>query len=301
MTNTDTKEKTTEKLVIRDTLLALLEANAAFKSSVLNDEPLPAWIINNPDHAHARKTGTEITTRLTYDEGQNRQETSKCPGIIAISEQTLQKGLLLNEKKDAFKTAMINYRAAFGHSFSMTKLSSQEIRHTLLGNMKLQHLHFVQTYRHVKLFSTAPLRIGFSWAATHTGSVKLTADKAIEYLKAKFTQSQGLKNDISILEGLPQHMEIIIRRPLSPHLRANLTWSEKIENLRKQNVIYKKMYPGQINTPLPVFICLNKANTLPDFNKIKAFDKAAKQERLLRKDTRLKKLSNRASSFIYTY
>lgn len=302
MTNISAAEKTIgAKLAIRDALLALLQINLAFKTSLLNDKNLPAWIMDDFSHFQAREKGAEITARLTYDEAQNRQETIKCPGIIAISEQTLHKGQQLNEKKDTFKQAMINYRSAFGHSFAMTKLSSKEIRQTLLGNLKLQHLHFVQVYRHIKLFPTAPLRVGFSWAATHTGAVKFPAHKAIEYLKSKFTQSKGLQNDISILERLPEHTDIIIRRPLSPHLRANLTWSEKIENLRSQNSLDKKMYPAQINTPLPLFICLNTDNAFPDFNKIKPFDKASKQDRLSRKDTRLKKLSTRAGSFIYTY
>lgn len=287
------------KLVVRDTLLDLVEANRAFKLAVLKDAILPAWIMNGVDHLYDREKAAEISALLTYKEEQNRQETTKCTGIIGISTSTLQAGIDLNQKKDAFKKAMSEYRALFGHSFSMTGLSSKEIRETLLGNLKLQHLHFVQSYRHIKLFSTPPKRVGFSWAASHTGAVRLTTVKAIDHLRSKFTQSKGLLADIQILEGLPEHTEIVIKRPLTSHLRANLTWPEEIEAILKQENTLKLQHPAQINTPLPLFICMKNSDDMPDFNKIRPLDKEAKQERLQRRDARLRKLSSRSGSVIY--
>jgi len=288
------------KLTIRDNLLQLIEQNRKFKQAVLHDSHFPAWVMEGASGSIAsRKKAADLTTTLTYIPAQNRQKTLKCLGIIGISQHTYKIGLTLNEKKDHFKKAMQHYREAYGKSFSMTSLSSKDIRESLLGNLKLQHLHFVQTYRHLKLFPEAPQRIGFSWAASHTGAVRLSAKKAIHHLQSKFTLSQGLKADIELIESLPDTTEVIIKRSLIPHLRANLTWGEAIESKTKHDSTLKTLFPAQINVPLPIFICMNKGESLPDFNKIRPLDPSSKQERLQRKDATLKKLSSRAGSMIY--
>ncbi len=72
-------------------------------------------------------------------------------------------------------------------------------------------------------------RVVFSWATTQTGAVKLTTSKAIDHLKSKFTQSKVISSDIQAIEMLPKTTVIVIKRPLAPHLRANLSWSTAIE------------------------------------------------------------------------
>ena len=292
--------KVTAKLAIRDTLLDLIEANNAFKASSLSDSALPAWIMGGTDSLSDREKGIKTATQLTYTKEQNRQETLKCPGIIAVSPNTVILGNELNRAKENFKQAMNSYRSLFGESFSMTSLGSKEIRETLLGSLKLQHLHFVQSYRRIKLFPTPPERIGFSWAATHTGTVKMTAAKAVNHLRSKFTHGGNLLKDIQTLEGLPGDTRVVIKRHLSSHLRANLTWSEEIEQLGDFNKESKKEYPAQINAPIPLFICLNPGQQMPEFNKIRQLDTTNRQARLRRKDACLKKLSQRSGSIIYT-
>ena len=292
--------KVTAKLAIRDTLLDLIEANNNFKAASLSDSALPAWVMDSIDNLSDRERGIRTATQLTYTKEQNRQETLKCPGIIAVSSNTILLGNRLNKAKENFKQAMNSYRSLFGESFSMTSLGSKEIRETLLGHLKLQHLHFVQSYRRIRLFPTVPERIGFSWAATHTGTVKMTAEKAIDHLRSKFTHGGNLQKDIQTLEGLPGDTQIVIKRHLSSHLRANLTWSDEIEQLRDLNKESKKEYPAQINAPTPLFICLNPEQPMPEFNKIRQLDTTNRQARLRRKDACLKKLSQRSGSVIYT-
>ena len=158
--------------------------------------------------------------------------------------------------------------------------TSDELRENLLGGLKIQHIHFVQSYRQLKLFETPPKRIGFSWAAHHSGSVRLSAEEAIDHLRKKYLASSAIQKDIEILQQMPDSEPVIIKRLLAPHLRANLTWHSDIEALRKTDSAFKKQYPGQINTPLPVFVQLDKGVPLPEFNRIRPFDPSAKQERL---------------------
>ncbi|MBE8215732.1 MAG: hypothetical protein HAW62_05345 [Endozoicomonadaceae bacterium] len=282
---------------IRDTLLALIQANDDFKNCLLQDHILPAW---TSDSHHARRTATQIATQLTYHDLQSRQKTTKCIGVIGISLKTYQTGLKLNEKKDAFKAAMLNYRSAFGTSIPMHNLSSQQLRDNLLGHLKLQNLHFIQAYRHIRLFRTPPERIRFSWSAAHTGSVQLIKRKAIEYLKNKFTLSKGLQVDIEKLESFPDHTKIVIQRVLKPHLRANLTWPLEIEKLVLMDSMLRSQYPLQINTPLPIFTCLDENHTtFPEFNTIQPLESIDKSNRVKRKDSYSKHIHSHTNSLHY--
>ncbi len=287
-------------IIVRDTLIRLTQANDQFKHNLLQDFGLKAWTIDHENPQQAREFAAKAVSQITYSEAQSRQKTTKCIGIIGISLPTYQAGLELNEAKDAFKAAIMNYRTTFGQSMSMHHLSSQQIRQHLLGHLKLQDLHFVQTYRHLKLFRTPPTRIRFSWASAHTGSVQLTKQKAIEYLKNKFTPSKGLQIDIEQLESLPDYSKIAIKRNLTSHLRANLTWPDEIEKAIKINSIQRPQYPTQINTPLPIFICLeNEQVDFPEFNHIKPLEDIEKGCRLKRKDSYTKQLNSQTNSLNY--
>ena len=290
------------RIDIRDSLIALIEARDQFREVLLADHLLPAWVMEDgaeESDLDARRRAADISLKLTYAPDQPGQETQKLTGLVGISSETLALGEQLNQSKEAFKAAMQNYRKLFGTSFAMTDLSSKELRDTLLGNMHIQHIHFVQCYRQLKLFPVAPDRVGFSWATGTHGSVRLSALQAIEHLRSKFTPSQGLAEDIRLLEGMTEAAEVVIRRPLAPHLRANLTWSEEIKALKKKDPEQGKQWPGQINTPLPLYICLEPDGVLPDFNHIKPWSPESRQERLKRNDTRLMPLSNRPGSMLF--
>ena len=293
-------DKTAARIQIRDTLVNLIDIRNRFREALLEDHQLPAWIHQEDDHKDdARRLAASTSLRLTYNPEQQAQATDKLIGLVGISAQTLDLGEQLNLSKQAFKAAMQEYRKLFGISFEMTELSSKELRESLLGNMNIQHLHFVQCYRQLKLFQTAPKRVGFSWAAGTHGSVRLTAKKAIDHLRNKFTPSLGLAEDIRLLEQLPDSAEVVIRRPLAPHLRANLTWPDEIKEKRKLDSEARKQWPGQINTPLPLFIRLEPGESLPEFNRIRPWTPEMKQERLKRSDTRLTPLSNRPGSLLF--
>ena len=181
----------------------------------------------------------------------------------------------------------------------MTESGSRELREGLLGKLNIEHLHFVQCYRHIKLFPIAPARVGFSWAMATHGSIRLSRNKAIAHLNSNFTPSIGVSEDIGILEKLPESSEVVIRRALAPHLRANLTWPDHIKAMRTIDPEIKKQYPGQINAPLPLFIQLDPGKTLPDFNQIKSWHPDMRQARLKRSDARLIPLSNRPGCLIF--
>ncbi len=292
------------KLAVRDTLVKLVEVNQAFKESVLSDTKLPVWIMRDNivnNQQTDRELAASASTRLTYQPDQSKQETTRLTGLVGISSTTLTLGLTLNDARNHFKEAMSQYRKLFGDSIEAIEQTSEELRDGLLGGLKIQHIHFVQSYRQLKLFTKSPRRVGFSWAASHSGTVRLKAVDAIDHLRKKYLASGAIGSDINVLEQMPSDEVVIIKRILAPHLRANLTWSKEINTLRIKDPASKKHYPAQINSPLPLFIKLEPGEPLPEFNRIRPFDPQAKQERLQRSDARLVKISENPHSRIYRY
>lgn len=295
-------QKTAARIAVRDTLIHMVTVNRQFREQVYDDQLLPVWVMKSPDEdKNDRALAAETSTRLIYTDQQNKQETARLPGIVGIARDTLQTGIRLNEARENFKQAMTEFRKLYGDSIEAIEETSDEIREKMLGGLQFAHIHFVQSYRQLKLFETPPRRIGFSWAAHHSGSVKLSANEAIDHLRKKYLTSSAIQTDIEMLEAMPASETVIIKRVLSPHLRANLTWAKEIEQSRKADKELRKRYPGQINTPLPVFVQLEKGQPLPEFNRIKPFDPSAKQERLTRSDARLVKISENPHSRIYKY
>lgn len=290
--------KTAARIAIREALFSLLDHARLFRNAVKADNHLPAWVMQQ-NTLKAREEASLVATQLIYSEDQHRQNTQKLPGLIGISHETLTIGQSFNLSKSDFKSAMLNYRKLFGESIRMTDFSSKELRKGLLGDLNIQHLHFVQCYRQIRLFEERLHRVGFSWASATHGSVRLTAYTAIQYLKDKFTPSQAMQDDINGLKQMHNDDIVVIKRPLVPHLRANLSWSHSIEQLRQSSKKSRTQYPGQINTPLPLFIYLLSGQPLPEFNAIKPWSTGTRQERLPRRDACLEKLFNHPNSFLY--
>ncbi|MET4694333.1 DNA replication terminus site-binding protein [Endozoicomonas lisbonensis] len=296
--------KTAARMAVRDTLIELVDINRQFREAVLNDHDLPAWVMQEDDTDALnddRTLAASVTTRLTYRSEQNKQETARLPGVIGISARSLAQGQQLNQAKDRFKAAMGEYRKLYGDDIAAIEETSDQLRDGVLGGLQIQHIHFVQSYRQLKLFQQPPRRISFSWAANHSGTVRLTSAEAIEHLRKKYMASAAIERDITLLEQLPGSEIVVIKRLLAPHLRANLKWSDTIEAQRQMNPESKKQFPGQINTPIPVFVQLEKGQPLPDFKPIKPFDSMTRQERLQRSDARLVRISDNPVSRIYRY
>lgn len=297
-------KETAARIAVRDNLIKLVEANQAFRASVEADRELPVWIMpedgeEQTDSYDARFVAAHTSTRLTYIDQQNKQETARMTGLVGVSADTITKGMALNDSRTAFKKAMSAYRKLFGDDIEAIEQTSEAIRESLLGGLQISHLHFVQCYRQLKLFPVAPKRVGFSWAASHSGTVRLTAKEAVDHFQKKYMTSAAINQDIELLQRMSASEEVVIKRILAPHLRANITWHNDIKALRLSDPILKKQYPAQINTPLPVFIQLEKGQPLPEFNRIRPFDPMAKQERLQRSDACLVKISENPFSRIY--
>jgi|GEM_PF-5799080 len=295
-------KETAARIAVRDTLMQLVEQNRLFRESVQADQQLPIWIMSPEEPSDdARQMAAQTATRLTYVEAQNKQETARLTGLVGVSASTLQQGEALNHCREQFKGAIADFRQLFGDDIEAIEHASEDLRDGLLGGLQIKHLHFVQCYRQLKLFAEAPQRVGFSWAACHSGTVRLTAAEAISHFRKKYLASVAINDDIGLLEKMPADEIVVIRRVLAPHLRANITWSKEIKALRQVDPEAKKQYPAQINSPLPLFIQLNPGEPLPEFNRIRPFDPNTRQERLQRSDARLVKISDNPHSRIYRY
>ncbi|MBO9496208.1 hypothetical protein J7438_19310 [Thalassotalea sp. G20_0] len=295
-------KETAARIAVRDALIQLVELNRLFREAIESDHGLPIWIMETESEStNHRALAAGIATRLTYIEEQNKQETARLTGLVGVSEQTLQLGEELNLCRDQFKTAMANFRKLFGDSIEAIEQASDDLRDGLLGGLQVKHLHFVQCYRQLKLFPEPPRRVGFSWAASHSGTVRLTAEEAIDHFRKKYIASVAVNEDIGLLEKMPAKEVVVIKRILAPHLRANITWPKDIQALRQADPALKKQYPAQINSPLPLFIQLQPGEPLPEFNRIRPYDPSARQERLQRSDARLVKINDNPHSRIYRY
>lgn len=299
-------KETAARNAVRDNLVKLVGINQAFRTSVEADQELPVWIMPEADEQQnetydPRFVAAHTSTRLTYIDQQNKQETARMTGLVGVSEATIAKGLELNDARTEFKQVMSAYRKLFGDNVEAIEQASESIRDTVLGGLQVKHLHFVQCYRQLKLFPQAPKRVGFSWAASHSGTVRLTAKDAVNHFQNKYMASTAINQDIELLHRMPDDEVVVIKRILAPHLRANITWHNDIKALRMTDPVLKKQYPAQINSPLPVFIQLEKGQPLPEFNRIRPFDPTAKQERLQRSDACLVKISENPFSRIYRY
>ena len=310
-------KETAARIAVRDALIELVERNRQFREAVIADQHLPLWIMTanqpiadddsksiepgNNQNARLRALAANTATRLTYIEEQNKQETARLTGLVGISGETLQYGTDLNRCREQFKVAIADFRKLFGDSVEAIEQASDDLRDGLLGGLQVKHLHFVQCYRQLKLFAEPPGRVGFSWAASHSGTVRLSAKDAISHFRKKYLASVAINDDISLLAAMPDDEVVVIKRILSPHLRANLTWPREIQAARQTDMMLKKQYPAQINSPLPLFIQLQPGEPLPEFNRIRPYDPAARQERLQRSDARLVKINDNPHSRIYRY
>ncbi|WP_163370251.1 DNA replication terminus site-binding protein [Endozoicomonas acroporae] len=295
-------KETAARIAVRDALIQLVELNRLFREAIESDHGLPIWTMETESEStNQRALAAGIATRLTYIEEQNKQETARLTGLVGVSEQTLQLGEELNLCRDQFKTAMADFRKLFGDSIEAIEQASDDLRDGLLGGLQVKHLHFVQCYRQLKLFPEPPRRVGFSWAASHSGTVRLTAEEAIVHFRKKYIASVAVNEDIGLLEKMPAKEVVVIKRILAPHLRANITWPKDIQALRQADPVLKKQYPAQINSPLPLFIQLKPGEPLPEFNRIRPYDPSARQERLQRSDARLVKINDNPHSRIYRY
>ncbi len=238
-------KETAARIAVRDTLIALVEQNRLFREAVQADQQLPIWIMSIDDkNDNHRLLAAQTATRLTYVEAQNKQETARLTGLVGVSPLTMQLGAKLNHAREQFKNTMADFRQLFGDDIEAIEQASEDLRDGLLGGLQVKHLHFVQCYRQLKLFAQAPQRVGFSWAACHSGTVRLTASEAISHFRKKYLASVAINDDIVLLEQMPADEVVVIRRVLAPHLRANITWPKEIKVLRQADPEAKKQYPA---------------------------------------------------------
>ena len=149
-------KETAARIAVRDALIQLVDINCQFREAVQQDAALPAWVMKEDSEEDDRVLAALVSTRLTYVDEQNKQETARLPGIIGISKETCQLGHQLNETRHHFKQTMSDFRKLFGDSIDAIEQTSESLREGLLGGMNVHHLHFVQCYRCLLYTSPSP-------------------------------------------------------------------------------------------------------------------------------------------------
>ena len=107
---------------------------------------------------------------------QSKQETARLPGLVGVSPGTLRLGSTLNTARTRFKEAMGEYRKLFGDSIEAIEQTSDDLRESLLGGLKIQHIHFVHLLyfcslllhdRHHRCRFLTPLALKL-WGSAHS-------------------------------------------------------------------------------------------------------------------------------------
>jgi len=286
-------------LSVLDALEALRTALARLAEPLIHqDADLPLWFdpppsLPLPANLTEREKVFCYLSQMEYLDEQDPREILIGPGIVAASSVTLQAVHDLNLRKQAFKSAMLQLKAAQlakpeknALSQALDDLLNQRPASTArtLKRMGLARLHLKQCYRVIPYFLEKPERIAWTWANTRSIS-RISVEEAERRLL-----KQGLNDRTTWqrqkLAQLPRDEPLAIVQDLAPHLRANLVFRDN------QDQIYRKMVKG----PLPFFYEVDLENgdretlqVLPRF-RVPGDKKAKDKNRPPRKDVKLEPL-----------
>ncbi|EDP45851.1 DNA replication terminus site-binding protein [Rickettsiella grylli] len=207
------------------------------------------------------------------------QETFKCPGVVAATEETLMLINQVNQSKQAFKQLLKACHQALGQD--VTKFVRTTLAHAGYPGVKLK-----QVFRHIMFINYHPRRIAWT-KGKHTTSKHLSK-KASEKLLDK--AGKGLHIDIqkAKLSHLPQQTKLIKHRAIKPGWVVNIGAFKKEDNCS----VYE-----DIRTALPFFYLHDQQ--LP--NPIVCFSKSASETRKMRVDKRIESVAFLPSISVYRY
>ena len=259
---------------------SLSKALGELNTAILQDDaPLPSWfkeVGSELDFGfNKREHVVEFINQLEYRDSQHPKEIIVGAGLVASSQNTLDKIEAVNQAKLVFKEKMlllrrlkIDYQNEVLINYFEKNLDTRpEGVSNILSRMGLARLHLKQTYRLIPYFRKMPHSV--SWTGANTRAIKkITAKQAVEML-AKNTKDQGMRYQMELAAKLDPNEQLAIVQELAPHLRANLVFKES------DNSKVRKMIKGA----MPIFFL--SQGGFPEFKPVK--------EKTGKSDTRAKR------------
>jgi hypothetical protein len=252
---------TSEHLVWRVSLSQDLQKLAAelqaLESALLNESTYPTWIWQQ-DLEKARPYAAEIITALEYAEDQDPQRTRICPGLLAASQDTLDKVFIINDLKDKITATLRQMDCIKVKVFSEERHKEVEepLSKVALAALGRARLHRRQVLRHLEVLPLPPQRLGFSWAQTR----KIQrihfdeAEKMLEEKRSRFPEDRYLDHQLRLLAELPRDEPLAYVEAPHLHPRVNIVLNDG-RKLQKRGTL-PLFYLGNPGDKIPKLIPL---------------------------------------------
>jgi len=242
-------QRITRRMAIIEAYRDLVDALSLLGDRVLEDaaSDLPVWTqTGDYDAALTHEArAVKILQLLTYGRAANvidgRHAETRF-GLIAASERTLTQVATVNAVKRHLKEALKDLKDLQRESIAkdaLDAISRAPIVREALAAARLQRLHIKQSTRKVVVLAEQPLRMGFTIARGSHVVERLSRDRAIKL-------ATDSKNEAAVtrLQALSADIFVARHRKQAPHVRCNLTYSDKSR---------REGRPNQVNAYLPIF------------------------------------------------
>lgn len=286
--------KTTLKLDLFARYQQLLAALVDFSSALRDDTHLPLWVSRSEQEIEKqrdmRQKAIQLFQQLWYLDEQEGRETITCPGLIGASDTTMNSAQTLNAAKDEFKQAVLALKSIRKNQADalLAELHERDPKvASALQKMGTARLNLKQTYRHVPLLTTKPVKVGFTWSQ-HGRTIQRISVAEVRNLLSKRPSAPMIEIALNKLASLSANEPLARARSVVPHLRANVVFDDSVTPKRRL-----------VQTPLPLLIPLRTGESLPEF--IPIAPQPMGQERLKRSDIKIEETPFIESLGIYRY
>lgn len=253
----------------------LHESLDALANAIEADQDRAAWLDAVPVTEIRSRTAVLIRDIWYGEQVEDARMTVTSIGLIGCSETTLALAQAANEAKDAFKTVVLLFR---GKTSERNRVLAEMLETWHARDPGLAHalsaggigrVHLVQAYRHVPVLDEAPVRIGFSYAASARAIRSLSRDQALELVDALPDTHAARAVYRQILGQYPAQERFAQMRSLAPNLVANLVFRDgygeeervrrgvpvriRVEQVRRKllHVHLPILFPLAAGAPLP--------------------------------------------------
>lgn len=165
------------------------------------------------------KTAFDSFVSIQYEPDQDAKSTIRLPGLIAVSNATMEAAHEVNRAKARFKESVL----------AIPSRSRRSLARVLPG------LVYLQAYRSLVILNETPREVAFIWSVNKSGIKRRTAQEIIDQLEKEREITPS--TDVDMLNAIEYDLErvgkiaptevLAIRRPLQPHILCNVKpWNE---------------------------------------------------------------------------
>ena len=211
------------------------------------------WLL---DVAHLNTTAplAQAFLDLWYQGDQDGRTTRIYPGLVAATENQLQKAVEINQLKTDLRQLIndIKQQDLSGWKEIQQKLGKRNRQlHESLSSQGIERLHLKQMWRQIPIIDQVPIKISFNWYTSGRSITRVSKQEAYDMLLQLNTEAAHIKMQLAKLASLPESEKLARVQKQAPVLRANLLF----ENGQRK----------AMNASLPILFLQQDKQTLPSF------------------------------------